>query len=238
MEREDDSMSSDRRRRRPSSEVRRLLIEEASHQFTARGYAATTMKDLSTETGISISVLYHHFPSKTELLREAVLMPFMGVVDDLGATWTALQDQPWEDAKLIHVFLSDLYQRLYEHRGALLTLVSAQQELDEDVRAEISRALRRMFLELRLITEESRARGWNPSDRIDEQIRMMVTFVAGTAVFGEIFLPLAADPNDATLLDDMTDFVRFGLSGRRPKASHRSSGAADQDGARTPPPPG
>ncbi|HTK63263.1 MAG TPA: helix-turn-helix domain-containing protein [Pseudonocardia sp.] len=238
MEREDDSMNSDRRRRRPSSEVRRLLIEEASRQFTERGYAATTMKDLSTETGISISVLYHHFPSKTELLREAVLTPFMGVVDDLGATWTALQDQPWEDAKLIHVFLSDLYHRLYEHRGALMTLVSAQQELDEDVRAEVSRALRRMFLELRLITEESRARGWNPSDRIDEQIRMMVTFVAGAAVFGEIFLPLAADPNDETLLADMTDFVRFGLSGRASRASHRAAAvAAEENSVQVPPRP-
>ncbi len=217
-----------RRARRPSSEVRRQLIEEAARQFTERGYAATTMKDLSTETGTAISVLYHHFPSKAELLREAVLLPFMDVVDDIGANWTALQDQPWEDAKLIRAFLSDLYTRLFEHRGALLTLVSAQSELDDEVRAEISRALRRMFLDLRLITEESRSRGWHPSEHIDTQIRLMVTLMAGVAFFGELFLPSAAGPDNDELLDDMTDFVRFGLSSRRTSGARPAAAAREK----------
>lgn len=223
-------MDNSRRRRRPSSEVRRSLIEAASKQFTERGYAATTMKDLSSETGTAISVLYHHFPSKSELLREAVLLPFMDVVDDVGASWVALQDQPWEDAKLIRVFLADLYDRLYDNRGALLTLVSAQSELDDTMRAEINRSLRRMFLDLRLITEESRTRGWHPSDNIDNQIRMMVTFIAGMAFFGELFMPSNADPSTSDRFDEMTDFVRFGLSGRRPRSS-RSAGTAARDDA-------
>lgn len=220
-------MGNNRRRRRPSGEVRRALIEAASRQFTERGYAATTMKDLSIETGTAISVLYHHFPSKAELLREAVLLPFMDVVDDIGASWTALQDQPWEDAKLIRVFLADLYERLYDNRGALLALVSAQSELDGAIRAEIHRSLRRMFLDLRLITEESKSRGWHPSENIDNQIRMMVTFMAGVAFFGELFMPSNSN-SDSSMndrFDEMTDFIRFGLSGRRPRSSQPTNKA-------------
>jgi AcrR family transcriptional regulator len=210
--------------------VRRSLIEEASRQFTERGYAATTMKDLSVATGTAISVLYHHFPSKAELLREAVLLPFMDVVDDIGASWTALQDQPWEDAKLIRVFLADLYHRLFESRGALLALVSAQSELDDAMRAEIHRALRRMFLEIRLITEDSKRRGWHPAENIDNQIRMMVTFIAGVAFFGDVFMPSDSDSDAVTedRFDEMTEFVRFGISGRRPRTP-RPAGSATAD---------
>jgi AcrR family transcriptional regulator len=208
------SVNGDRRRRRPSSEVRRLLLEEASRQFTERGYAATTMKDLSGATDVAISVLYNHFPSKAHLLREAVLQPFVDLVDSIGATWTSLQDQPWEEAQLIRAFISELYDGLYSHRGALLTLVAAQSELDDSMRAEISRALRRMFLELRAITEESRTHGWHPSERIETQIRLLVTLVAGAAALGDLFLPAPAVPSAGALFDDMTDFVRYGLSGK------------------------
>jgi len=116
-----------------------LLIEEASRQFTQRGYAATTVKDLSAATGVAISVLYNHFPSKADLLREAVLLPFVDLVDSIGATWAALQDEPGKEAQLIRSFIAGLYDGLFEHRGALLTLIAAQAELEESLRNEIAR---------------------------------------------------------------------------------------------------
>lgn len=209
-----DPTPDDRRRRRPSREVRRLLIEEASRQFTQRGFAATTVKDLSSATGVAISVLYHHFPSKADLLREAVLLPFVDLVDSIGATWAAVADQPGKEAQLIRAFIAALYDGLFEHRGALLTLIAAQAELDESLRNEIARALRRMFLELRAISEEGRARGWHPSERIEIEIRLLVTLVAGAAALGELFLPSTAVPSKEALFDDMTRFVRRGMSGR------------------------
>lgn len=208
--------------------MRRLLVEEASHQFTARGYAATTVKDLSAATGVAISVLYHHFPSKADLLREAVLQPFVDLVDSIGATWTALQDKPWAEAQLIRAFIADLYDGLYEHRGALLALIAAQSELEEGLRAEIDRALRRMFLELRAIVEESRARGWHPSERIDMQIRLLVTLVAGAAALGELFLPEQAVPSRDELFDEMTRFVRHGMSGRQELAPAGRAGGSNR----------
>jgi AcrR family transcriptional regulator len=202
------------RRRRPSTEVRRLLVEEASRQFTERGYAATTMKDLSAATDVAISVLYHHFPSKADLLREAVLLPFVNLVDHVGANWESLQDRPWKETELIRSFIVDLYEGLFAHRGALLTLIAARSELDEGMQAEINRALRRMFLELRAITEESRAHGWRPSEHIEIQIRLLVTLVAGSALLGDLFLPEKVVGSRDGLVDEMTEFVRRGLSGR------------------------
>lgn len=215
------------RRRRPSSEVRRLLIEEASRQFTERGYAATTMKDVSAANGVAISVLYHHFPSKADLLREAVLLPFVDLVDSVGASWTALQDQPWQEEQLVREFVKDLYEGLLAHRGALLTLAAARAELDEKTQSEIDRALRRMFLELRAITEESRAHGWHPSERIEIQIRLLVTLVAGAAVMGELFLPEKVIGSRDELFDDMTDFVRHGMSATRSVTAGSRSRSSD-----------
>jgi len=59
------------RRGRPGYDLESLL-SVAVAEFTERGFDGTSMEDLSRKLGISKSAIYHHVPSKDELLRLAV----------------------------------------------------------------------------------------------------------------------------------------------------------------------
>jgi AcrR family transcriptional regulator len=58
------------RRGRPGYDLESLLAV-AVKLFNERGYDGTSMEDLSRKLGITKSAIYHHVPSKAELLRLA-----------------------------------------------------------------------------------------------------------------------------------------------------------------------
>lgn len=55
-----------------SSESRDKLLSAAEKLFMRKGYAATTLRDISAELGVSHASLYYHFPGGKESLFEAV----------------------------------------------------------------------------------------------------------------------------------------------------------------------
>ena len=59
------------RRGRPGYDLESLLAV-AVKLFNERGYDGTSMEDLSRKLGITKSAIYHHVPSKQELLRLSV----------------------------------------------------------------------------------------------------------------------------------------------------------------------
>jgi AcrR family transcriptional regulator len=59
------------RRGRPGHSVDSLL-DVAATVFIERGYDATSMEELAGRLGITKSAIYHHVPSKAELLRMAL----------------------------------------------------------------------------------------------------------------------------------------------------------------------
>ena len=59
------------RRGRPGHSLDSLL-EVAVVVFNERGYDATSMDELATRLGVTKSAIYHHVPSKVELLRLAL----------------------------------------------------------------------------------------------------------------------------------------------------------------------
>jgi AcrR family transcriptional regulator len=74
------------RRGRPGYDLESLL-RIAVDRFTERGYDGTSMEDLARSLGITKSAIYHHVPSKEELLRLAVGRALDGLfeaVDELS----------------------------------------------------------------------------------------------------------------------------------------------------------
>src|SRR3954471_20146838 len=88
-----------RRRGRPRGpttqglETRQLLYETAIRLIAARGWQATTLRDVAAEAGVSVGLLYRYFPSK----RAVVLTLY----DELSAEYAdrAAQMAPgrWRD---------------------------------------------------------------------------------------------------------------------------------------------
>ena len=55
--------------------TRERILDVASRLFVERGYAATSVRDIAAELGISNPSLYHHFASKERLLEELLAEP-------------------------------------------------------------------------------------------------------------------------------------------------------------------
>ena len=62
------------------AQTRQALLEAASLEFEANGYAATVLSDISDRLGMTKGTVYFHFPTKA-LLAKAV-----------SATWTEMWD--------------------------------------------------------------------------------------------------------------------------------------------------
>jgi AcrR family transcriptional regulator len=80
-------MTAPAKRGRPGYDLESLLLV-AVKLFNERGYDGTSMEDLSRKLGITKSAIYHHVPSKQELLRLAVdraLGGLFGVARDAEA---------------------------------------------------------------------------------------------------------------------------------------------------------
>jgi len=76
------------RRGRPGHSLESLL-DVAVAVFNERGYEASSMDELATRLGITKSAIYHHVPSKGELLRLALdraLDALFAVTEEPGAT--------------------------------------------------------------------------------------------------------------------------------------------------------
>ncbi len=76
------------RRGRPGHSVESLL-DVAVAVFNERGYEATSMDELAARLGVTKSAIYHHVPSKVELLRLALdraLDALFAVTEEPAAT--------------------------------------------------------------------------------------------------------------------------------------------------------
>jgi AcrR family transcriptional regulator len=76
------------RRGRPGHSLDSLL-DVAVAVFNERGYDATSMDELASRLGVTKSAIYHHVPSKVELLRLALdraLDALFAVTEEPGAT--------------------------------------------------------------------------------------------------------------------------------------------------------
>ncbi|MFD2417065.1 TetR/AcrR family transcriptional regulator [Amycolatopsis pigmentata] len=73
------------RRGRPGHDLETVLTI-AVDEFNRRGYDGTSMEDLARRLGVTKSAIYHHVPSKEELLRLAVDRALDALFAELGAT--------------------------------------------------------------------------------------------------------------------------------------------------------
>jgi AcrR family transcriptional regulator len=56
-------------RRLPRAERREQILAAAAEAFARSGFAATSLDDISAQAGITRSILYRHFDSKTDLYQ-------------------------------------------------------------------------------------------------------------------------------------------------------------------------
>lgn len=84
-----------RRTRAEMEETRALLLATARKVFTERGYADTSMDDLTAQAGLTRGALYHHFGDKKGLLA-AVVQQIDAEMDARLQAISDNADDPWQ----------------------------------------------------------------------------------------------------------------------------------------------
>ena len=84
-----------RRTRAAMEETRALLLEVARQVFTERGYADTSMDDLTAQAGLTRGALYHHFGDKKGLLA-AVVDQIDAEMDERLRTISDTAEDAWD----------------------------------------------------------------------------------------------------------------------------------------------
>lgn len=145
--------------RRPSPELtaqrRHEILGTAARLFAERGYEATSLDDIARALGFTKGIVYHYFPSKATLLREAVVE----TMEPTMARQQAIIDSALPPEEKLRRVVSDwVHEVLFDYQHYLVTLAD---------RAELGRAgdeqrvprQRRFVHQYRLIIEEGIAAG-------------------------------------------------------------------------------
>ncbi len=145
--------------RRDKADLRRQeIIEVATSLFAQRGFAATSTKRIAQEVGVTEGLIFHYFPTKSELLRAAARQRsgFVGEVQELLAE---AADQPARKV-LPHVVLgwTEAVHRQSDLIRMLLVESQTNPELDGAFRTVMGDTVEAMteYLESRVAAGELR----------------------------------------------------------------------------------
>jgi len=173
--------------RRPRGAPRLLLLDAARTLFAQQDYRSITTREIAETAGVLEHLLFRQFGSKAALFKEAVVVPFVQLVDDLSGRWETIEPGPETSEAVARQFLGGLYDLFMENRGLVMTLWTAdaltQEELDEAGIVEIDRAL--------ALLAELGAKGFEllgiEGGPPDLAARSTVAMVAGMSAFGATF---------------------------------------------------
>jgi len=195
--------------RRPRGEPRRLLLEAARELFARGDYRSITTREIADRAGVLEHLLFRNFGSKAALFREALVVPFVDVVESFRATWPAVRGNAKEEdvASELHGALYDLF---VENRGLVMTLLAAD-ALSEEELAEIGiHDIRQAVAVLgRLGSEGIDIKGLRSTDH-ELAARSTVAMIAGMATFGSTLFEDPPPSRDA-IVEELTQMTLHGF---------------------------
>jgi AcrR family transcriptional regulator len=107
-----------------SESTRQALVDSAVELFTKRGYAGTSLDEVTKRARVTKGALYHHFSGKQALFEAAFDSIENGFVQRLGEIVGAPGD-PWDTAiaglrAYVRVCLEPSYQRIVVHEAPVV----------------------------------------------------------------------------------------------------------------------
>jgi AcrR family transcriptional regulator len=178
-----------------------MMIAAGRSLFAAQGYQATTQKQIASNAGVSTSVLFRNFGSKSQLLVEAVIEPFGEFAGDLGAVYGTSGDVA--DRRLATEFVIDLVARLRPHRDTLRSLLTSLHTPDGDsLMGEMGARTDLLVTELVSVMA--------PGDSgLELDIRLVVGMVTTMVVLDDWILPAGTSVGDERVVDMLASMVSF-----------------------------
>ena len=172
--------------RQSSADRRQSLLEAALHLFSTQGYDGTTTKAIAERSGVTEALLFRHFRSKPDLLRE-VVQAFgpRRLFAPPDVAWHAL---PAYDA--LERLVTRYLDAFWEHR-AFMRMVFTTPKKDQDVYAHLWAEFGKQGFYLYAALQERADRGELRAD-----IAASGTDIIAAAVAGFLQRVLTDEPED------------------------------------------
>ena len=101
-----------------ATDTKELILDVAERLFADRGFAATSLRDITSEAGVNLAAVNYHFGSKEELLAAIVERRFGPVnqqrLERLNALEAMADDKPPALEEIIRAFLSPPFHKRRE----------------------------------------------------------------------------------------------------------------------------
>jgi AcrR family transcriptional regulator len=154
----------------------RKLLAAATTRFAERGYHGTAVRDIASDADMTVAGLYHHFPSKHDLLTAIMLS---ALHDELARTKRAVHDAGGDPVDQLHDLVV-VWLRFHTERQAEALIGNSElRSLDPDARVTVVALRDEQEGVFRKVVKRGRAQGVFDVDDPVEAARAIV--VMGTA---------------------------------------------------------
>lgn len=93
-----------------------MILRSAQRLFAARGYPATTTRDIAQDADVTEAAIYRHFGTKEALFDASIATPYHEVISSFLRSWQRTDVSPSSNAEVTRDFVERFYDFLQEHR--------------------------------------------------------------------------------------------------------------------------
>ena len=192
------------------------ILAHATEVFYEKGYEASSMRDLSRSSGMSLSGLYYYFESKEKLLYLIQKHTFSTIVERLRGRLNEVSDPE----QRIRVFILNHLEYFLANRKAMKVLSHEAEVLKNGFAAEVA-AIKREYYRICVGLLDD----FKLSKRLDFSSRMAVLSLFGMMNWIYTWYNPRVDADAEDLSRGMGDIFLQGISAtaRRPAALSRRS---------------
>jgi AcrR family transcriptional regulator len=193
---------------------RRLLLTAARERFGAKGFEATSVREIADQAGVTKLMVYRHFGSKARLFQAATMDPIKGFIAEFTARWAARprgQRPIVEDVRDFYAALCDVLEVQRDLLAPLLFAGSARHGTETlDNNQYLAQVFRQWFELMDRImlaeTTDQRFRGF------DQHLasRLIFGMILSVVLHKDWLLP-AHEPERTRLITEMANLTVFGI---------------------------
>lgn len=198
------------------------LLDSAQQLFAERGYRGTTTKDIAQNAGVSENLIFRYFKSKSELMVASVVNPLLGILQDFSEDWQRNDDlRAQSHQEVVHRFVGSVVDLIDSHHGLARAILNVLVERPPDfgtaaIGGQFAEVLQGMVPEMGEFLSRRELTSTNPS----LMLRMgIISAITNVVLLPESYGKGEKPPSKSEIVDELTNFVVYGLQPVPPKSS-------------------
>jgi AcrR family transcriptional regulator len=194
------------------------LLNSAQQLFGDKGYRGTTTKDIAQHAGVSENLIFRYFTSKSELMMASVVSPLFEVLQNFRDDWQrddAFRALPPE--AVVHTFVGRVVDLIDGHHGLARAILNVLVERPSDFdTAAIGTRFAELLTDMAPPMAEFLGNRGLAASNPALFLRMgVISAITNVVLLPESYGEGEQPPTKAVIVDELTNFVVYGLQGPR-----------------------